>query len=261
LIPNILKNLYDVIIIIDKKDGTIETSYSVDDFKEFPLRTREDFELFFEHFFPKHTPIFKAFSYHEKRYWVQRKTTQNEIIYLIKECSHLDGILQEVNKNATLDGLTQCNNKTEILTIIKQMLQTSLRYKDIYFSLLMIDIDYFKKVNDTYGHLMGDFILQKLALLFEDRLRECDICGRFGGEEFIIILPQTKLVGALKLAEYLRNEVQQHSFVKNNTKIHITISVGATAVSLSDSPEALIERCDTALYDAKKAGRNRVEYR
>lgn len=136
-----------------------------------------------------------------------------------------------------------------------------MRYKDNSFSMLMYDIDWFKKVNDIYGHLAGDYVLRELSTLVKKLLRDSDICGRFGGEEFIIILPKTKVSGALKLANKINQAAQNHDFNFQGTKIDITISVGVTSVGGTDSLFSLVDRCDNALYDAKRNGRNRVEYR
>jgi diguanylate cyclase (GGDEF)-like protein len=174
---------------------------------------------------------------------------------------YFDILLEEVEQKAIIDPLTGAYNKREILDQLKRHLMIYLRYQKNYFSIVMFDIDFFKKVNDTYGHLAGDFVLKELSLLTKDLIRESDIFGRFGGEEFIIILPETKVVGAIKLAERLRKRVEEHNFIYNNEKISITISAGVTSVSLTDSVESLIDRCDIALYEAKKNGRNKVEYR
>ena len=126
---------------------------------------------------------------------------------------------------------------------------------------MMLDIDHFKKINDTYGHLAGDFVLKEIAKIIKDSIRKSDICGRFGGEEFVIVLPNTKLSGAMKLAERIRETIQNHTFDFNGKKINVTVSIGITSVGVNDSYESLISRADEALYEAKEKGRNRIEYR
>jgi len=125
----------------------------------------------------------------------------------------------------------------------------------------MFDIDFFKKINDTYGHLAGDYVLVELAQLVKLLLRNSDICGRFGGEEFLIVLPETKVAGAMKLAKRINNACKDHHFIYGQKNIEVRISAGVTAPTQSDSVASLIERCDDALYDAKENGRDRVEYR
>jgi len=139
-------------------------------------------------------------------------------------------------------------------------LENFVRYKKEKFSVMIFDIDFFKKVNDTYGHLAGDYVLKELAALVKKSLRKADICGRFGGEEFLILLPNTKASGALKLASKLNNLVKEHLFKYENQTIPIRISLGITSVSYSDSYHSIVERCDQALYKAKENGRDRVEY-
>ena len=190
-----------------------------------------------------------------KEFWVIKSNNK----YIIDECEGLDVLINDLNKKALRDPLTDCYNKKEIEILIEKFLKEFLRYSTP-LSVMMIDIDYFKKVNDTYGHLAGDKILKEVVYVIENTIRQSDICGRFGGEEFIVILPNTKLNGAVKLAEKLRKNIQNHKFIFKNQKIFITISIGITSASKSDSLFSLIERVDKALYKAKK-GRNRVEYR
>lgn len=189
-----------------------------------------------------------------------RKKSSNLLYYFIINLPYIDYFLKKLTEKSRIDSLTNCYNKAEILSQIERFLLLFLRHKDP-FSLIMYDIDYFKKINDTYGHLAGDYVLIKLSNIVKSLLRKSDICGRFGGEEFIIILPKTKVAGALKLANRIREACQKYSFEYNGKKIDVTISLGVTTANINDSVASLIERCDKALYDAKKNGRNRVEYR
>jgi diguanylate cyclase (GGDEF)-like protein len=109
--------------------------------------------------------------------------------------------------------------------------------------------------------LAGDFVLKELAKLVKSLMRKSDLCGRFGGEEFIIILPETKLVGAMKFANRLKQAVENYHFEFNNTVIPVTISIGITGVGVNDSLQSILSRVDDALYEAKRKGRNRIEYR
>lgn len=124
-----------------------------------------------------------------------------------------------------------------------------------HLSLVVIDIDFFKKINDTYGHLEADKMLLRLAGLFERESRRYDLVSRFGGEEFLILLPNTPLVKAKRVAERIRLAVLKDSFLK---KYGVTISLGVSEFKEKDNFKKLASRADRALYQAKKSGRNRV---
>jgi diguanylate cyclase (GGDEF)-like protein len=147
------------------------------------------------------------------------------------------------------DPLTGLNNRRGLDDTIGAQLALMCRYHSI-FSLVMFDIDHFKQVNDRDGHLCGDRILQQLAQLLEECVRETDVVARFGGEEIIVVMPQTDLPGACQLSERLRAEVAN--------RLTITVSGGVTTAVESDSMESLIGRADAALYSAKNASRNCV---
>ncbi|MCI0478412.1 MAG: GGDEF domain-containing protein, partial [Anaerolineales bacterium] len=125
---------------------------------------------------------------------------------------------------------------------------------------MMLDIDQFKQVNDTYGHLAGDRVLRVLADCCRESIRTLDIAGRYGGEEFFLLLPETDLVEAVMMAERLRRAVEQMQVQFGHSQISFTISLGVTAMAPDISNLAtLIERADQAQYLAKQAGRNRVQ--
>ena len=129
----------------------------------------------------------------------------------------------------------------------------------------MSDIDFFKKVNDTYGHAVGDCVLKTVAKTIKKELREEDIASRYGGEEFIFLLPHTKLEEAVVVAERLRNQVEKKKInieeynIKDTKEISVTISIGVSEYNKNDKePQALYQKADAALYKAKENGRNRV---
>lgn len=119
----------------------------------------------------------------------------------------------------------------------------------------MLDLDKFKSVNDTYGHQAGDEVLKELALILKTNVRESDIVGRWGGEEFIIIAPNTNMEDAVKLAEKLREKISEFKF---SFAGHKTGSFGVATYRVGDDEKSLIKRADDALYHAKESGRNKV---
>lgn len=131
------------------------------------------------------------------------------------------------------------------------------RYADYNCSIMLIDVDLFKHVNDTYGHQVGDRVLQQIADLLKISLRNTDIIGRWGGEEFMVILPHTTKDQALNAAENLRECVEQFDF---NLDFPITVSIGAGEMDRLQSVHENITRIDTALYDAKNSGRNKIYF-
>ena len=133
------------------------------------------------------------------------------------------------------------------------------RYQE-WLSILMVDIDHFKKINDDHGHPVGDVILRDVARLLKEAVRTVDSVGRYGGEEFIAILPHTSDEEAKRLGERLRKAIDDHGFRVGEKKIKVTISIGVASFPSDavDTPNGLIREADRALYRAKEAGRNRV---
>jgi diguanylate cyclase (GGDEF)-like protein len=165
---------------------------------------------------------------------------------------------QELEQLATTDALTKLANRKQIMTSLETHVEYFRRY-GTEFSLLMIDIDHFKRINDSHGHLAGDAVLVQLAQIFRDVLRSIDIAGRYGGEEFLIILGQTDLRKAVVTAERIRQAVEQHLFIHQDIRLHATISTGVAGITQADDTDnTLIGRADSALYEAKATGRNRV---
>lgn len=157
------------------------------------------------------------------------------------------------------DSLTQLNNRHQLYLLGKREIERAQRY-NLPFSALMIDVDHFKKINDNYGHATGDQTLQELAQQLRNSTREVDILGRYGGEEFAILLPNTEIMAALDLAERLRKRVSKEiTLPRLNNQHPLTISIGVASLS-EDTPtlDALLDTADTALYEAKRNGRNKV---
>jgi diguanylate cyclase (GGDEF)-like protein len=173
--------------------------------------------------------------------------------------------LQQANSKfrelAYRDGLTGVYNHRYFQKVFKTEIERAVRYKHPV-SLLMLDIDFFKKVNDTYGHTVGDDILRDVSAVFVRLVRNCDIVARYGGEEFTIILPDTGATGAKVLSQRLRRGVEQEKFDSGGQLISVTISIGISSTDMEGmdpTRASLIECSDQALYKAKENGRNRVE--
>jgi len=176
--------------------------------------------------------------------------------FIIMENSWL---YNKVKSLAVTDSLTGIYNHGFLYECLCKEYARAERYK-LPLSFLMLDMDYFKKVNDSYGHPQGDTVLCKISHILRDNVRLCDTIGRYGGEEFSIILPESKLEDSVSLAERIRKEVEQYNFGDVNKVIRCTISIG---VSSYPDPgiknlEDLINKADRALYNAKAEGRNRV---
>ena len=172
----------------------------------------------------------------------------------------LDETFQKEMFDAALrDGLTGAYNKNYLLNHLNTELSFALRHKTP-LSVIMFDVDKFKPVNDTYGHLAGDAILKRLAELSISTLRTDDIFARYGGEEFTIVSRGTASHEAAIIAERLRTIVERTDFIYDGTRIPITISLGVAALPevQAETPEDLIGQADKALYDAKNSGRNKV---
>lgn len=159
-----------------------------------------------------------------------------------------------------VDELTGLYNRRYFTERFEEEINRAKRY-NYPVSCLMIDIDFFKNVNDTYGHLAGDQVLAELALIVKDSTRVVDFVCRFGGEEFVVLLPQTGISGALVVAEKMRRNVEQHGFPVDGRTIPVSVSIGV-AVLDTENPgtfEELIRQADEAMYAAKKSGRNQVK--
>jgi diguanylate cyclase (GGDEF)-like protein len=168
-------------------------------------------------------------------------------------------LFERVRNLSIRDGLTDLYNHRHTMELLTNEFERVGRYQE-GVSLLMIDIDHFKKVNDRYGHPAGDVVLRGVAHILKDSLRTVDAVGRYGGEEFVAILPHTGQEEAQGTAERLRRAVELHTFKVGDRELHVTVSVGlATFPSATvESPNALIREADKALYRAKEAGRNRI---
>ncbi len=207
--------------------------------------------------------------------FIVSKSTEGEIssqeIYHIQQLSKQTAttitrakVYAEILKYATLDALTGFYNRRQLDERVKQEVSHAKRKKAALCS-IMVDIDFFKSVNDTYGHTAGDLVLKTVAKIMRGQLREYDIAARYGGEEFMILLPYTSIKEAVLVAERLRKSVKNKIIdiekvnTKNNTKnINVTISIGLCEYKEKYTADQFIMNTDKALYDAKETGRNRI---
>lgn len=164
--------------------------------------------------------------------------------------------ITELNQLATRDQLTKIANRFSFDEIFEHSIALAKRYEKV-FSILLVDIDHFKKINDEYGHLVGDEVLKSFSGLLKQQIRDSDIVARWGGEEFMILLPNTPLVSAVKMAEALCHRIEIHPFEQVN---NVTCSIGVAEYTIGEEGDSLLSRVDEKLYLAKNNGRNQVVF-
>jgi diguanylate cyclase (GGDEF)-like protein/PAS domain S-box-containing protein len=192
---------------------------------------------------------------------------QHKIIGAVEVFSNNQSLLKmkervnELEKDVFQDALTGVGNRK----LLELKLGTALleyQEQNIPFGVLFLDVDRFKSINDTYGHHEGDHVLQAVATNLKEHLRNTDVCGRWGGEEFVALLQNVNSAATLNnIAEKVRVMIASSDITINNVKVSVTVSIGATLVHEADTLDSLIERADGAMYAAKQAGRNRSETR
>jgi diguanylate cyclase (GGDEF) domain len=167
-------------------------------------------------------------------------------------------LVQQLNRMATTDVLTGINNRRQFMSEVeKAIAHTNRNHQPL--SLIMLDIDNFKRFNDIYGHLGGDRVLAEMGEILKQSIRKnVDIPARYGGEEFVIVMPYTRIDQALFVCERIRREVEEHMVAFEGQELHVTCSIGVAEYIPGEGYNQLIDRADSALYQAKKAGRNRV---
>jgi two-component system cell cycle response regulator len=165
---------------------------------------------------------------------------------------------EEIYRMTITDGLTQVANKRYLLEFLEREIARAIRFRHP-LSIVMLDIDHFKAVNDTYGHEAGDYILRELCSVLAKTVRKEELLARYGGEEFVLALPETSLSNACIVAENARRQIEEHNFEFAGLRITVTISLGSAELSpMTVNPIAFIRAADEQLYAAKNAGRNRV---
>jgi diguanylate cyclase (GGDEF)-like protein len=165
---------------------------------------------------------------------------------------------RQMETMATTDGLTGLLNHRTFQVRLADMLSRAERHGH-KLALILTDIDFFKKINDTYGHPVGDQVLQRVSKVLADSVRKIDVVARYGGEEFAIVMEGADAAGAQLLAERIRLDVAKQAFPSDQGAFHVTLSLGIAGVPTdAQDKQALIERADQALYCAKHGGRNRT---
>ena len=171
---------------------------------------------------------------------------------------------QKLMALASIDDLTQLYNRRYFFERFNQEVERSKRYQRP-LSCIIMDIDFFKHVNDSFGHLAGDQVLINIAQIVRKNCRQSDLPGRYGGEELIVLLPETEAVGAMNIADRIREMIEQHRTVDGKGMvIGVTVSIGVASLNGMElrnieNNELIIQRADDALLQAKKYGRNRIE--
>ncbi len=188
---------------------------------------------------------------------VARVRVHHKIKSLQEELRETNRRLEELSNT---DGLTKLYNRRYFMELLELEFQRAQRY-EARLAFVMIDIDTFKSFNDNYGHLLGDRILYEVAQILRENLRIHDMVGRYGGEEFALLMPETGMQGALVVAERYRKRIEEFVLIEDEKELKITISLGVAAYPHPDinNVDDIIRYADNALYQAKKNGRNRVE--
>ncbi len=192
-------------------------------------------------------------------YWLLSTIGGTIAVYIVGYIRKTHLLLKKYENESTTDYLTGLNNVRQFDAIWNTLVQNA-NEKSERLSLFVLDIDYFKKVNDTYGHAAGDLVLKELGTLLTKTTRSFDIVSRNGGEEFTVILPDCPAIQAAEIAEKIRVAVETHLFpINEHETIHITVSIGvASFPERTHDTELLITHADEYLYNAKRLGRNRV---
>ena len=176
-----------------------------------------------------------------------------------KEIKRLRDELRRVREEANVDPLTGLRNRRSFERTLQEFFRDFKRYR-YPFSLIMLDLDGFKNINDTYGHLVGDKVLKEVGNILKSYLRAKDVPARTGGEEFAVLLPGIRKEDALKVAERLRRVIENHFIDAEGKKVNVTASFGVVeAEDKFGSPEDMLKEADRKLYEAKRKGKNRVE--
>jgi len=186
---------------------------------------------------------------------IKRMPEPGRYLVIFTDITMLENERRKYRELSIKDPLTNVFNRNKFNEMLTAEMERADRFHNS-FSLIMFDIDFFKKVNDTYGHQVGDYVLKEIAAIVEENVRHLDVFARYGGEEFILLLPETLLEGAVDVAEKLRHVIATHDF---NMVGELTCSFGVVEYHKEEGSERVVKRVDDMLYKAKSGGRNRVE--
>lgn len=185
-------------------------------------------------------------------------TLKTELVKSRDELKAQQEKIENLQTAVRIDALTELANRASLKEHIDRQLSLYQRDEKEVFCLMMIDVDHFKNINDTHGHIAGDRILKGLSIKLKAYMRSSDFVARYGGEEFAVIILKADVSQAAVIADKLRSSIELSKFALDNIKLKVTISIGVTQVLKNDTMERLIERADEALYRAKNGGRNKV---
>lgn len=193
-------------------------------------------------------------------YLIHKKATADaqRISNLVNEYKKLEAEKQQFEALSTTDVLTGVMNRAGVQQFLHRLFESN--FSRSQMGVLLFDIDFFKKINDSLGHDAGDLVLSKIARIINENIRHTDIFGRWGGEEFILICSQISEDRLISLAEKLRESIAQHTFEIDGQPVSVTVSIGATTVNAAETFETVFKRADKALYTAKNSGRNQVQF-
>jgi diguanylate cyclase (GGDEF)-like protein/PAS domain S-box-containing protein len=183
------------------------------------------------------------------------------LISAVQDITRLKSLQQELELRAHIDFLTGIPNRRYFMELAEHELARAQRYaSDV--AIFMLDVDFFKQVNDEHGHKAGDKVLQNIAQIMQSMLREVDVLGRIGGEEFAIVLPQTNQQRAIEVAERLRNQVANSKMLLDNgLSLNVTLSIGVAVMTPQHCDlDSMLGQADKGLYQAKAGGRNQVAF-
>ena len=197
--------------------------------------------------------------------YIQKPFLSAELVARIKTHSKIKILTEnfiEANKKlqyiATHDELTKVFNRSAIFDFLENEILRLKRNKSILLA-MMYDIDHFKNINDTYGHQFGDFVLYQVIQFIKQIVREVDLIGRYGGDEFLILLPETEMKKGSEIANRIFKKINKEKFKYNDVAVKISISIGVSEYREDETMDEFIARVDNALYDAKNSGRNCVK--
>jgi len=191
--------------------------------------------------------------------YLKKPFNKEELLCRVNNALDMMDMVHEIKRIAITDTLTDLHNRRYLYEIAPAIIASAKRY-EMPFSVVLFDIDHFKRFNDTYGHLTGDLVLKRVAEVLKKEVRKADYAFRFGGEEFLLLLPETDMKRAFIVAEKIRKSIESVQMVsEEGERLHVTISGGVAEFAKGMNLEKIIHDADEALYRAKDAGRNRIE--